>query len=103
MQALPPASRLLHKGVATTGVGRDALQRVAVHQLAPVHRMSQAADLVFELTQGLPRPGVDDRLKTILMLVTLLRDQVPALEKRMGAGKIGDVNGDMMTVVGREV
>ncbi len=85
MQALPLPSRLLGKGIVAADIGRDALQRVAIHQLALIHGMTQAADFVLDLTQSAASLGIDDLLKAVLMSIAFLRDQVAALEKRMRA------------------
>src|SRR5712692_3313531 len=66
----------LGEGIATTDIGRDALQRVAIHQLALIHGMTQAANLVLDLTQSATSLGIDDFLKAVLMGIALLRDEV---------------------------
>ena len=58
---------------------------------------------MLELEQRLAAGRVDDALKSPLVDVGLARDQAALGELFVGSGKIGDVDLDMVAVVGRNV
>src|SRR5437588_4976493 len=78
-----------HRGPVSRIVSRCiphyVLRWVAVHQRAQVHRMLHAAHLMLNGEQHLASVGIDEVLKTILMLIAFLKDQTFFLQAAMGA------------------
>src|ERR1035437_5091598 len=77
------------------------LRRIAVDERPRIERITQAAHLVLDREQQLAAVEVDDIAKAILVLVAFLDDQSAFDQKAMRAGKIRDVDLDVMVVVRR--
>ena len=61
--------------------------------------MVQAANFVFNEKDRTAIIGVDDFFKAILMIAHFFRDQAAALQVSISPGKIGHIDGDMVSVV----
>src|SRR6185503_15285803 len=64
--------------------------------------MREASYLVLDLEQGRAGIQIADRLEPVLMPVAFLGDEAALLEKAMRSREVGDVNGDVVAIVGRE-
>ena len=62
-----------------------------------------AADLVLNLEDQFAGVQVDDVLKAVLVVVALLRDEPAFLQEGVGAGEVGEVDRNVMAVVGRQL
>ena len=86
--------------VASRPVLPGVLLRIPVDQGPPEHRMRHAADFVFDAKERRTRLGVDDIDKAKLVLAAFLRHEPQVLETPVRTGKIGDVNLDVVAIVG---
>ena len=69
---------------------------IAVDQRPGVERVAHAAHLVLDREQHAPRVEIDDVLEAVLVLVALLGDEVALQQAAIGAGEIGQVDGDVV-------
>src|SRR5262249_35249205 len=65
--------------------------------------MKQAPHLMFDLAERLPRLRMYDGLKPVLMSITFLCDESMFVQKRMRPREIGDVDRNVMTIIGRNL
>src|SRR5829696_3122434 len=96
----PHMRSLARKHIAPVRISKDILSGVPVHQLSSPHRMKHTAHFMLKLTQGSSRVGIGDAAEPILMIVAFLAHQSTLLQKRMGSRKIGNVNRNVMAVIG---
>ena len=69
-----------HEWIPVSRVVEKRLLRVAIDKVTLPHRMVKAANLVLDLKQRIAVAGIDDVLKTILMLVRFLGNQPARFE-----------------------
>src|SRR5262245_8358329 len=77
------------------------LGRVAIDERPVIHRMFEASHFMFQGEFLGAVLGVDDVFKAKLMIAHVLGNQTAALEVRKRPGKVSDINGNMMAVIGR--
>ena len=83
------------------GEFRVGLVGVAIDQRAGIKRVGHRPHLVLELEQGFPAIYIDNILEAILILIAFLGDQAAFDQAGMRAGKVGEVNLDMVAIVFR--
>src|SRR5947208_5142218 len=80
-------------------VRRLPLRGIAVHERPRVHRMRERAHLVLDLVEELAGLRIDDLLEAVLVRVRLLADDAALVEPGVRAAEVGDIDGDVITVV----
>src|SRR5262245_65101352 len=76
------------------------LCRVTVDEKTVKHRMVHTANFVFNEKDTATIIGIDNFFKTILMVTHIFGNQAATLQVSIGPGEIGDIDRDMMPVVG---
>ena len=78
------------------------MRRVTVDEKTAKHRVVQTANFVFNEKDRTTVIGVDNVFKAILMIADIFRNQAATLQVAVGPGKIGHIDGDLVSVVGYE-
>ena len=93
-------SLIRNQRVSLPAVPALSLRRVTVDEKTAKHRVVQTANFVFNEKDRTTIIGVDNFFKAILVIADIFRNQATALQVAVGSGKIGHIDGDMVSVVG---
>lgn len=91
-----------YKGIAAAAVVALALRRVAIDKMPVEHRVVKASNFMLQQKNTPAAVGLDNRLKSKLVIAHIFGDQVTALKKMIRPRKVRHIDGDMMTVVRRD-
>src|SRR5689334_21075012 len=93
-------SSIVAPGIVAGAVVAIGLRRVAVDERARIERVAHAAHLVLDGEERAPALDVDDLLEAVLVLIARLADEAALQKPAIGAGEVGDIDLEMVSVVG---
>ena len=97
---IAPLSAVRNERVAPAPITARRLIGITIDEKAMKHGMMQAANFMLEQKYPTIIHGIDDFFEAKLMIAHLLRYQAAILEKRVGTGKVRDIDGDVVPIVG---
>src|ERR687892_2035145 len=90
------------KSIPAAPVGALRLCWIAVDKRTMIHGMAQASHLVLQNEFFAAVIWIDELFEAELMIAHLFGNQAAALQVSIGRRKVGDVNRDMVPIIGRD-